>query len=426
MKENEKKRVGVETTTLTQVASEEKKGWIEMAFLHAGVMISVPSMLIGGLLASAMPLTQALLAGCIGYALVTVFTCLGGMEGSDLSVPACVILQSSYGKAGSRYLNSLFFTVSMLGWFGVNTAVCGSAFTNMMANAFGIHVPEVVSILIWGTIMLVTAVYGINAIGKINTLAVPALLIVCVVGCYLALRNNGTANLNAQTETTMTLVQGITLTTGFMSMQTMTVADFSRYQKDRGDTLKSTILGVLPAGLLMLVIGILMAKAVGQYDVSQVLCDVGLPILGMVVLILAAWTTNTSNAYLAGINLVNILKLKDEKRAMVTLISGAIGTILAVLGIMNQFEGFITWLGAAFAPMSGVMLSDYWLLRKGKAENWAPSEGFAWYGIVSWLAGFVLNIFVTDGLVLVQSIALSGLLYYVLCKALKKDVSLQS
>ena len=52
MNENEKKRSGVETTTLTQVAPEEKKGWIEMAFLHAGVMISVPSMLIGGLLAS--------------------------------------------------------------------------------------------------------------------------------------------------------------------------------------------------------------------------------------------------------------------------------------------------------------------------------------------------------------------------------------
>lgn len=171
----------------------------------------------------------------------------------------------------------------------------------------------------------------------------------------------------------------------------------------------------------MLIVGILMAKTAGEYDISLVLCDIGLPILGMIVLILAAWTTNTTNAYLAGINLVNILSLKENKRAVVTLISGLIGTVLAVVGFMDWFEAFINWLGAVFTPMAGVMICDYWILRKGNPQKWSPREGFDWLGILACGAGFVLNLMITEGLVLIQSIVFSGALYYILCKIFRRQ-----
>ena len=418
MKKNLKK---VESTTLTVVPEEERKGWIEVAFIHSGIMICVPSLLIGGLLALAMPVWQAVLAGCTGYALVMFFTCFTAMQGSDLGMPSCVVMQSCFGKLGSRFLVSVLLTLSLVGWFGVNNAVCGSAFSNLMQTSFGIDVPLSVSTLIWGIVMLTTAVYGISAMGKLNFIAVPALLIVCIIGCFLALKQHGSEGLNTEIETTMTFIQGVTLTTGFLTMQVTTAADITRYQTGRKNTLKATLWGTTPAGILMLVIGILMAKVAGQHDISLVLIDIGLPILGMIVLILAAWTTNTSNIYLAGIDIVNVLNLKDDKRAVVTLLAGVFGTLLAVFGVMNQFETFITWLGAAFSPMAGVLLADYWVMMKGDAKNWKPCEGFCWKGIIAWLAGFVLNIFVTQGLVLVQSIVFSGIIYVILEKCFSKN-----
>ncbi|MEE0742195.1 MAG: cytosine permease [Emergencia sp.] len=418
MKKNLKK---VESTTLTVVPEEERKGWIEVAFIHSGIMICVPSLLIGGLLALAMPVWQAVLAGCTGYALVMFFTCFTAMQGSDLGMPSCVVMQSCFGKLGSRFLVSVLLTLSLVGWFGVNNAVCGSAFSNLMQTSFGIDVPLSVSTLIWGIVMLTTAVYGISAMGKLNFIAVPALLIVCIIGCFLALKQHGSEGLNTEIETTMTFIQGVTLTTGFLTMQVTTAADITRYQTGRKNTLKATLWGTTPAGILMLVIGILMAKVAGQHDISLVLIDIGLPILGMIVLILAAWTTNTSNIYLAGIDIVNVLNLKDDKRAVVTLLAGVFGTLLAVFGVMNQFETFITWLGAAFSPMAGVLLADYWVMMKGDAKNWKPREGFCWKGIIAWLAGFVLNIFVTQGLVLVQSIVFSGIIYVILEKCFSKN-----
>ena len=67
------------------------------------------------------------------------------------------------------------------------------------------------------------------------------------------------------------------------------------------------------------------------------------------------------------------------------------------------------------------MLVDYWILRKANPEKWSPRESFDWLGVTAWAAGFVLNIFVTSGLVLVQSILLSGIVYYALCKGLRKE-----
>ena len=411
----------VESITLNVVPQEERKGWVEVAFIHAGIMICVPSLLIGGLLALAMPIWEALLAGCTGYALVMLFTCFTAIQGSDLGVPSCVAIQSCFGKLGSRFIASVLLTISLVGWFGVNNAVCGSAFSNLMSTSFGIDVPLSVSTFVWGIVMLTTAVYGFSAMGKLNIIAVPALLIVCIIGCFLAMKEHGTEALNVYVEPTMTFVQGVTLTTGFLAMQVTTAADITRYQTGRKNTLKATLWGTTPAGILMLVIGILMAKVAGQHDISLVLIDIGLPVLGTIVLILAAWTTNTSSVYLAGIDIVNVFNLKDDKRAMVTLIAGVLGTLLAVFGVMNQFEAFITWLGAAFSPMAGVLLADYWIISKGKPQNWKPREGFYWIGIIAWLLGFILNIFVTQGLVLVQSIALSGAAYIILYKIFSKS-----
>ena len=47
---DEKKKNTMETTTLTEVPMEERKSWISVAFMQAGIMICVPSLLLGGIL----------------------------------------------------------------------------------------------------------------------------------------------------------------------------------------------------------------------------------------------------------------------------------------------------------------------------------------------------------------------------------------
>ena len=67
---NEKKsKLNFETTTLSVVPENERKSWLDVAFIQAGVYICVPSLMLGGLLVDGMGLTNAIIAGTVGYLL---------------------------------------------------------------------------------------------------------------------------------------------------------------------------------------------------------------------------------------------------------------------------------------------------------------------------------------------------------------------
>lgn len=129
-----------------------------------------------------------------------------------------------------------------------------------------------------------------------------------------------------------------------MATGALNAPDFTRYQRTRKDTVLSSAIGVMPAGMAMLILGAVMTRIAQQYDISLVFSNIGLPFLGMVVLILATWTTNTTNAYSAGLNAVMVFNLKESGRSMATVILGAVGTVLAAVGVAGNFEDFLHFL----------------------------------------------------------------------------------
>lgn len=419
-----KKMGGIETTTLEPVPMENRKSWLDVALIQAGIMICVPSLLLGGILADSMSLTNAILSGVIGYLIVIFLFSLMGIMGSDLGVPTCVTAIGGFGKKGARYIISTLIFISMIGWFAVQTSVCGNAFSNLIDEFFNISLSPNISMVIWGIIMLVTAVYGISALDKLNKVAVPALFVITVVGCVLALKQYGTAHLSINPEPTMSFIDGIVLTVSFMAAGCLAASDITRYQKTRKDTILSSSLGVAPAGVLMVVMGAIMTRVAEQYDITLVFCAIGIPVLGMLVLIAATWTTNTTNAYSGGINAVLMFNLAENKRAIATMVSGVIGTVCAVMGLADHFEDFLYILGDLLLPTMGVILSDYWIVGKGKPENFRIFDGFNWAGLISWICGYLVIKFIPHGVPFMQGIIVAGILYIILNKVLNKNLKL--
>ena len=71
--EQEKKTGNVESVTLEQVPMEERKSWADVAMIQAGIMICVPSLMLGGILAESMPMSQAIWSGVIGWEVILVY-----------------------------------------------------------------------------------------------------------------------------------------------------------------------------------------------------------------------------------------------------------------------------------------------------------------------------------------------------------------
>lgn len=399
MSEQNKAQPKGEVFALRPVPKEEQKSWLAIVFVQAGMVICIPAFLLGALLAEGMSTWMAFLAGAVGYLMMLLLTFILGIQGADLHMPTCAISQSTFGKAGTRLIVSSLFAVGLMGFFGLQVNVCGEAFSGLVSEAFNIEIPVVVSSVVWGIIMLVVAVFGMNALKNLDTFSVPLLLIIMIIGLVFAFRMYGTAGIseNEVVSPTMGFAEGVGLSFSFFSAAAFQAADVTRFQRTRMDTVKSSIWGLMPAGLATLIIGILLTRVAGVYDITIILGTVGLPILGMIVLILASVTTNTINAYCGGLDLVMTFNLPDNRRREATAVIGIIGIVLGAAGILNFIEVYLNWISFLGAPIAGIMIADYWIVGRGKKENWHEREGINWPVIVATLISLGISLWIPFG-----------------------------
>ena len=240
--------------------------------------------------------------------------------------------------------------------------------------------------------MVVIAVWGMETLKNLDTISVPLLLLIMIVGTVMAFRIYGSAGLSAnEVETpTMTMIEGIGTAFSFFSASAFTAADLTRFQRNRRDTVKSAVWGLMPAGIITCVIGVLLSRVVGVYDISQVMAMVGLPILGLTIMILAQLTTNSVNAYTGGLDAVMTFNLPDNRRREAT---------------------FVVFLGA---PIAGVMIADYWIIGKGKPASWHANEGWNGTGIAATLISLVIALMIPFGVFNFNGVIIGFIVYLIL------------
>jgi len=379
----------LEQKALSRIPDSMRQSWQAIAFIWIGTMICIPMLMVGGILAGAMSLAGIITATAIGFLICAIVMVFGGMQGTDLGLPSTMCATKAFGDRGSSFVTSLVVFIAQLGWFGVQTAVCALAFSGLMAHVGVEGFPFWASCVIWGVVMLFTAVYGFKFMKILNYIAVPLLLIMCIYGIVYSVNTVGWEAVSGG-ENLMPMSAAISLIIGLFAVGTVINADFTRYSKSRKATGMATLLGVVPAAIVMIFAGAIMARGTGEYDISAIFANIGIPAVGMIALILATWTTNTSNAYTAALALMKVLSLADKKRPIVTMICGAAGIIIAIAGLADGLTVFVTILGSFVPPIAGAVLADYWIVGRGKPGNWHPIKGVNFCGIVSWAVGGVL------------------------------------
>ena len=379
-----------------EVSESQRQSWLSIAAVWAGGMICVPCLMIGGVLAGGgLSLGEMFASILIGYGLICAYMIFIGMQACDTGLPVSVMASGALGEKGARYIISILLAIACVGWFGIQSATCGSAFANMLASMMGTEAtPAMVTVcsLIWGVIMLATACAGFKGLKWLNYIAVPLLVIVCLYGLVAGIVKNdgGAAIANYAPEASQGMVFGISMVVASFALGGVISADYCRFAKSREDVVKSSIVGVIPAGLFMLLTGALMSIVTGEYDISAILASLGVPFIGLVALVLATWTTNVTNAYSGGLALSNLLGFDESKFKITTGIAGGIGTLLAAFGLLNAFQGFLSLMSGLIPPLAGVLIAAYWIVGKGKKENFKMHPGFSAPGVIAFLVGAVL------------------------------------
>ena len=420
MEQKKNKDFQIETIALEEVPASERKSWTSIAFIWAGNVICVPALMVGGMIAAGLNFKQCVLAMLLGYGITVVLMMLIAAQAADTGRPAMVGVARALGDKGSSFTISLIMVVSLVGWYAYQTMVCAESFCNIIKTSFGVDMPLTLSCIIFGTLMLITAFYGIGLTKYLNIISVPLLIVFLIYGVAVVLGNGGTEILmNYEPEGEPNFILGVTMSVGGFISGAVTCGDYNRYSKDRKSAALSCFFGIIPCGVGVLVCGAILAICTGNYDITGMFANVGLPIIGMLVLILATWTTNVGNAYSAGIAAVKLFNLKDDRRALVTAICGIAGILLSLGGIINHFVTFLSMLSYFITPIAAVLIADYWIMGKGKHEHWSTFPGVNWLGIAAWLAGTAATYFANFFIPEIVGIVVAIIVYTVLCKAVK-------
>lgn len=377
-----------------EIKADQRQSWTSIAMVWAGGMICVPCLMIGGVLVGGgLSFAQIVASILLGYGMICAYMIFIGMQACDTGLPVSVMASGALGEKGARYIISTILAIACVGWFGIQSAVCGSAFASMGASMLGYESASATAVticsIVWGAIMLLTACLGFNGLKWLNYIAVPALVIVCLYGIIASMvQNDGGAVLAAYNpQVSSGLVFGMSMVVASFALGGLISADYCRFAKSRGDVVKSSIIGVIPAGLFMLLTGGVMSVVTGQYDISAILVSLGVPFFGLLALVLATWTTNVTNAYSGGLALSNLLGFDESKFKHTTGIAGGIGTLLAAFGVLGKFEAFLNLMSALLPPLAGVIIANYWIIGRGKKAAFKIQDGVFMPGLIAYLVG---------------------------------------
>lgn len=420
MGKEEKGAAVFEDDAFVPVPPESRHSWWKTSFVWAGSSICVPVIMIGAMLIAGLNLGEMVLATVIGSAILAALFCLQGMQGTDMGLPTAILARGAFGKEGAGIIISFILACTLVCWAGTDCQVAGESFLQIL-SLNGISVNREACIIVLGLIMLTVSIFGEKIITKLNMVAVPALILLCLYGIVTcASQVDVLALLTAEPVEPMPLIEGIALVIGAQAVGSTIAPDYHRFCRNRKESCMAVLVGIPPYLLFLMIAGAVMGSATGESDITLVIANLGIPLIGLAVLVLATWTTMATDAYTGGLAITSLLHLSGTKRAVATAIAGVCGILLAVFGIMGYFGAFLDLMAACIPPVAGVMIADYWILKKGDPSAWKETPGVNWLGVVALVAGVAVALLLPVGIPTINGVLTSMVLFVVLSLAYQK------
>lgn len=338
-----------------------------------GAGVSIAEILTGTYFAS-LGFSKGVAAILLGHLIGAVLMFAAGMIGAREEKSAMETVKMSFGEKGSILFSALN-VLQLVGW----TAIM--IYDGALAAGGVFAAPSFVWPLVIGVLILVWILIGLKNLGKINTAAMTALLILCVILCVVIFRQGGTASVLPDDSLSFgaAVELGVAMPLSWLPL----ISDYTREaQKPFAATFVSVAVYSV-VSIFMYVIGMSAAIFTGTGDIAAIMVKAGMGVAGLLIIVFSTVTTTFLDAYSAGVSSVSISKKINEKWAAV--IVTVIGTAAAIIWPMDDITDFLYLIGSVFAPMIAVQIADYYILKKP-----AEKGAFSWKNLLLWLAGFVI------------------------------------
>lgn len=392
------------SNTLSPVTSDEKNwGWFAIFNIWANDIQSlfgyslVASLFISYGVSGWTAFAALIAAGLIVMVLVN----LSGAAGERYGIPYPVLARASKGVQGAKLPAILRATVAVF-WYGVQVYFASTALALLIYSLTGLTGGATflgMTAVDWFSFVVVWAFHivifwrGMGWVETFLNIAGPFVYVV-MIGLVIVLwkKSDGQLLSKAQTifsnpnATAWTEFSGFVAIIGTMiayfAAVLLNFSDFSRYARDRRAMMLGNLAG-LPFNMILFSALALLTTAGAAVVYGEAITNPTLIVEKTDSVILSVIAAITFFAATVGINLVanfipavnGIANLSPSKISfrMAGLVTS--GFALVIGGFWTSFisefgiSGFVNTLGATLAPVYGIMMADYYLLRKQRLER---------------------------------------------------------
>lgn len=376
------------------VPENERKNWLTIALIWVAVGIDLSGAFLGVQLASGMSFWSAIAATFVGSLLLGMLAMACAYVGASTGLSTANISRVVFGRVGSVILASAI-AISLLGWFAVQAGFFGLNAQLSFVEFTGIEVPVQVFTGIGAVLMALTAFWGYRSISGLSSIAVPLLLALLILGIIVAFIVGDPSNISRSVESSIGFGTAVSLVMGIFVLGVVVSPDMARWAKSPRQAMAAGFVGFFFGNSIILVVSILLSRLMDESELVLIFFALGLGGIAVIVLILAQWTTNTTNLYSAGLNFSTI---SDKfNRRIVTLVLAVIGLVVAVLGAADYFIEFLLIMGSLIAPFGGVYLATFFTTRR--RTIWSEGADIPLinvYATIAWAGGILVAFATTD------------------------------
>ncbi len=391
--------------------------WISMAHCIPTYMLAV------GLMTQGMNWWQALLTIGLGNIIVLVPILLNAHPGTRYGIPFPVLARASFGTAGAN-MPAVLRAIVACGWFGIQTFIGGEAvktFIEAIGPAFGqlgggvtilgLSIPSAITFAIFWALNIFIIYRGMNAVRVFENWAAPLVLVMAAVLLIWAVGRAGgvgpmldqPSKFNTVGEFWKVFVPSLTGMIGFWATLSLNIPDFTRFGRGQREQMLGQALGLPTTMVLFSAMGVVITSATQAIltgvDVSKLWDPVfilaqltsAVPPAGHTEPLIASAGTRLLVAMIAllgvgvatiSVNIAaNVVSPANDFANLAPrlisfqtggLITGILGILIMPWKLLSSAEAYIfNWLigySALLGPIAGIMIVDYWLLKKTELD----------------------------------------------------------
>jgi putative hydroxymethylpyrimidine transporter CytX len=338
---------------------------------------------------SAASFFDAMLAIVVGSIAGSILLALAGKIGSNHGIPSLISMRPSFGIRGS-YLPATLNVMQLVGWTTFEIMIMARAAEMLAGNVM----PYYFWAAIFGVLVALLGITGPLNVARqwLGKFAVWIAYGTSAIIIITLINSTDMAGLVSSPGQGMSFFSALDLVIAMPVSWMPLVADYNRFAKKSKSAMWGTLIGFAMTNMLFYFGGVL----IGTSDIIGIVVAIQAMFFGFLMLLLIVDEADNAFAdvYSAALSTQDIFSKINQKYLIIGFT--ALSAVLAMVVSIQDYEVFLLLIGAIFVPLFGVVLTDYYIVRKQKYTEqmlYARQNklGIGAAAMVAWATGALIN-----------------------------------